>query len=151
LTASPTAADGRTAIAAAVLALLGGLVYLAGFVLGVVSLVRFPDDAVRTGVRVAVNAVLVALLLPGGVLLLRRHPAGRIACVAGSSAALLATLTSMILAATGLALVDLGGPGDLAAGGPAALAVVLPPAVATLVLAAARPTARWCGIETCPT
>jgi len=29
--------------------------------------------------------------------------------------------------------------------------VVLPPAVATLVLAAARPTARWCGVETYPT
>jgi hypothetical protein len=142
----PKPADGRTALAAAVLALLGGLLYLAGLVLDVVTLLRFPDDAGRAGVHAAVNAVLASLLLPGGVLLLRRRPAGRVGCIAGSSAALLATLTSMVLAATGLAVVDLGGPGDLAAGGLAALAVVVPPAVATLVLAAAAPTARWCGL-----
>jgi hypothetical protein len=146
MTAPSTSADGRTALAAAVLALLGGLLYLAGLVLDVVTLLRFPDDAGRAGVHAAVNAVLASLLLPGGVLLLRRRPAGRVSCIAGSSAALLATLTSMVLAATGLTVVDLGGPGDLAAGGLAALAVVVPPAVATLVLAAATPTARWCGL-----
>ena len=62
------------------------------------------------------------------------RPAGS-AASPGAAAALLATLTSLVLAATGLAFVDLGGPGDLAAGGLAALAVVLPPAVVTLVLA----------------
>ncbi|MFI5591585.1 hypothetical protein ACIA5G_41500 [Amycolatopsis sp. NPDC051758] len=146
-----TSTEGRTALATAVLALLGGLLYLAGLVLDVVTLVRFPDDAGRAGVHAAVNAVLASTLLPGGVLLLRRQPAGRIGCIAGSAAALLATVTSLVLAATGLAFVDLGGPGDLAAGGLAALAVVLPPAVVTLVLAVSTPAARWCVSEIHPT
>ena len=60
-------------------------------------------------------------------------------------------MTSLVLAATGLAFVDLGGPGDLAAGGLAALAVVLPPAVVTLVLAVSTPAERWCVFETHPT
>lgn len=146
-----TSTEGRTALAAAVLALLGGLLYLAGLVLDVVTLVRFPADAGRALVHAVVNAVLVSALLPGGVLLLRRHPVGRIGCIAGSSTALLATLTSLVLSATGLAFVDLGGPGDLAAGGLAALGVVLPPAVVTLVLAVSGPVARWCGAEIHPT
>jgi len=140
--------EGRTALAAAALALLGGLLYAAGFVLDVVTLVRFPADAARAGLHAAVDAVLASVLLSGGVLLPRQHPAGRLGCVAGSSAALLATLTSLVLAATGLAVVDLGGPGDLAAGGVAALALVLPPSVATLALAASRPAARWVGVST---
>ena len=143
-----TRTEGRTALAAAVLALLGGLLYLAGLVLDVVALARFPDDAGRVGVHAAVDVVLASTLLPGGVLLLRRQPAGRIGCIAGSSAALLATLTSAVLAAAGLTF---GGPGDLAMGGLTALALVAPPALATLLLAVSAPAARWCGIEICPT
>ena len=143
-----TRTEGRTALAAAALALLGGLLYLAGLVLDVVALVRFPGDAGRVAVRAAVDAVLASTLLPGGVLLLRRQPAGRIGCIAGSSAALLATLTSAVLAVAGLTF---GGPGDLAMGGLTALALVVPPALATLLLAVAAPAARWCGIEIRPT
>lgn len=144
-----TATEGRTAIAAAVLALLGGLGYLAGLCLDAVALLQFPDDAGRVGIHAAVDLVLVATLLPGGVLLLRREPLGRIGCIAGSAAAVLATLTSAILAAAGLTFVD--GPGGLAAGGLTALAIVLPPAVVTLALAVSRPTARWCDAEIRPT
>ncbi|GLY35053.1 hypothetical protein Amsp01_010770 [Amycolatopsis sp. NBRC 101858] len=143
-----TRTEDRTALAAAVLALLGGLLYLAGLVLDVVALARFPGDAGRVGVHTAVDAVLASTLLPGGVLLLRRQPIGRIGCIAGSSAALLATLTSAVLAACGLTF---EGPGDLAMGGLTALALVVPPAVATLLLAVSAPTARWCGIEIRPT
>jgi hypothetical protein len=143
--------EGRTALAAAVLALLGGLLYLAGLVLDVVALVRFPGDAGRVAVHAAVDAVLASTLLPGGVLLLRRQPAGRIGCIAGSSAALLATLTSAGLAAAGLTFAGFGGPGSLAMGGLAALALVAPPAVVTLLLAVSEPTARWCDIEIRPT
>ncbi|WP_328612506.1 hypothetical protein OHS18_24235 [Amycolatopsis sp. NBC_00355] len=141
-----TSAAGRTARTAAGLAVLGGLVYLVGLLLDVVALVRFPDDAARTAVHAAVDLVLAAALLPGGVLLLRHDPLGRVGCIAGSATAIVATLTSLLLAATGLASVDLGGPGDLVAGGVAALFVVLPPAVVTLALAVAAPTARWCGL-----
>jgi hypothetical protein len=146
-----TRTEGRTALGAAVLALLGGLLYLIGLVLDVVALVRFPDDAGRVVVHAAVDAVLASTLLPGGVLLLRRQPAGRIGCIAGSSAALLATLTSAVLAAAGLTFVDFGGPGDLAMGGLTALALVVPPAAVTLLLAVSAPTARWCGTEIRPT
>ncbi|WP_410620550.1 hypothetical protein [Amycolatopsis sp. cmx-8-4] len=141
-----TSVAGRTARAAAALAVLGGLLYLAGLLLDVVALVRFPGDAPRTAVHAAVDLLLTAVLLPGGVLLLRHDPLGRLGCIAGSATAIVATLTSLLLAATGLAYVDLGGPGDLAAGGVLALVLVLPPAVATLVLSAAAPTARWCGL-----
>jgi hypothetical protein len=141
-----TSADGRTARAAGVLAVLGGLLYAAGVLLDVVALVRFPGDAPRTAVHAAVDLLLAAALLPGGVLLLRRDPLGRLGCIAGSATAIVATLTSLLLAATGLAYVDLGGPGDLVAGGVLALVVVLPPAVVTLALAVAAPTARWCGL-----
>jgi hypothetical protein len=143
-----TRTEGRTALAAASLALLGGLLYLAGLVLDVVALVRFPGDVGRVAVHAAVNAVLASTLVPGGVLLLRRQPVGRIGCIAGSSAALLATLTSAVLAAAGLTF---GGPGDLAMGGLTALALVAPPAAVTLLLAASAPTARWCGTEIRPT
>jgi hypothetical protein len=138
--------DGRTALAAATLALLGGLLYLAGLLLDVVALVRFPDDAGRTAVHAAVDLLLTTALLPGGILLLRHDPLGRLGCVAGSATAIVATLTSSLLSATGLAYVDLGGPGGLATGGVLALLVVLPPAVATLALAGSAPAARWCGV-----
>ena len=143
-----TGTEGRTARAAAALALLGGVVYLAGLVLDVVALFRYPEDAWRVAVHAAVDAVLASALLPGGVLLLRRQDAGRIGCIAGSSAALLATLTSAALAAAG---VTFGGPGDLAMGGLTALAVVVPPALATLALALSAPAARWCTPEIHPT
>lgn len=143
-----TGTEARTARAAAVLALLGGAVYLLGLVLDVVSLLRFPEDAGRVGVHAAVDVVLASALLPGGVLLLRRQDAGRIGCIAGSAAAVLATLTAAALAAAG---VTFGGPGDLATGGLSALAVVVPPALATLALAASAPAARWCTPETHPT
>lgn len=110
-----TSATGRTARAAAALAVLGGLLYLAGLLLDVVALVRFPGDAPRTAVHAAVDLLLTAVLLPGGVLLMRHDPLGRLGCIAGSATAIVATLTSLLLAATGLAYVDLGGPGDLAA------------------------------------
>jgi hypothetical protein len=138
--------DARTARAAGVLALLGGLLYLAGLLLDVVTLVRFPDDAGRTALHAAVDLVLATALLPGGVLLLRHDPLGRLGCIAGSATAIVATLTSLLLSAAGLAYVDLGGPGDLAAGGVLALLVVLPPAAATLALAVSAPAARWCGL-----
>ncbi|SEF27214.1 hypothetical protein SAMN05421837_103685 [Amycolatopsis pretoriensis] len=47
--------------------------------------------------RTARAAAVLALL--GGVLLLRRQDAGRIGCIAGSAAAVLATLTAAALAA----------------------------------------------------
>jgi hypothetical protein len=53
--------------------------------LDVVTLARFPDDAGRAAVHAAVNLVLAAALLPGGVLLLRRDPLGRLGCIAGSA------------------------------------------------------------------
>ncbi|MGW5721810.1 hypothetical protein ACWEVP_36945 [Amycolatopsis sp. NPDC003865] len=143
-----TGTEGRTARAAALLALLGGVVYLAGLALDVVSLLRFPEDAGRVAIHAAVDAVLASALLPGGVLLLRRQDAGRIGCIAGSSAALLATVTSAALAAAG---VTFGGPGDLAMGGLTALALVVPPALVTLALAASAPAARWCTPEIHPT
>ncbi|SFW65235.1 hypothetical protein [Amycolatopsis australiensis] len=143
-----TSTERRTAVAAALLALLGGLLYLAGLVLDVVALARFPEDAGRVAVHAAVDAVLAATLLPGAVLLLRHRPAGRICCIAGSAAAVLATLTSTLLGAAGRTL---DGPGALTAGGLAALAVVVPPALVTLGLALSDPTARWCDTEIHPT
>jgi hypothetical protein len=143
-----TGTEGRTALAAAVLALLGGAVYLLGLVLDVVSLLRFPEDAGRVIIHAAVDLVLASALLPGGILLLRRQDAGRIGCVAG--------------AAEGDARRREGrrrqrreqrgrAPGDLAMGGLTALAVVAPPALATLVLAVSAPAARWCTPEIRPT
>ncbi|WP_329055245.1 hypothetical protein OG738_17665 [Amycolatopsis sp. NBC_01488] len=143
-----TLTEGRTALAAAVLALLGGLLYLTGLVLDVVALVRFPADAGRVAIHAAVDVVLASTLLSGGFLLLRRQPAGRIGCIAGSTAALLATVTSAALAAAG---VTLGGPGALGMGGLTALALVVPPALATLLLAMSAPAARWCDTEIRPT
>ncbi|MFJ1760534.1 hypothetical protein ACIOD2_09475 [Amycolatopsis sp. NPDC088138] len=137
--------DAGTARAAGGLALLGGLLYLAGLLLDVVTLFRFPDDAARTAVHAVVGLLLTAALLPGGVLLLRRDPLGRLGCIVGSTTAIVATLTSLLLSATGLASLDVG-PGGLVAGGVLALLVVLPPAVATLALAISAPAARWCGL-----
>lgn len=146
-----TATERRTALVAAVLALLGGLVYLTGLGLDAVALLRFPDDAGRVAVHAVVDLVLVSALLPGGVLLLRREPIGRIGCIAGSCAAVLATLTSTVLGAAGMTFTDLGGPSGLAVGGLGAVAIVLPPAVVTLALAVSGPVARWCDTEIRPT
>ena len=71
------------AVAAAVLALLGGLVYLAGLVLDVVALLRFPGDAGRWPSTLRSTPCSPRRCCPAAFSLLRRQPAAGSAAIAG--------------------------------------------------------------------
>jgi hypothetical protein len=135
-----SAPSGGTAITAGVLAVLGGLWHLAGLIGGVISLSGGHVSAVSVIVGLGVNVVLVGLLLPGGVLLFVKKPAGRWLTIVGSAMAILLYVVSLALAAAGL-----GGAGAVAVGGGIVVLLFCLPAIATLVLAIVKPTAHWAG------
>lgn len=128
--------SGATAISAAVLALLGGAVACAGLVLGLTTLLSRTPRFGPAFLGLGISIVLAGLLLPGGILLLRKKPLGRQLVIAGSSLAIVLYLGFLVLVLSGAV-------GGFAGVGAAAVLLFLVPAVATLVLAAAAPTARW--------
>jgi hypothetical protein len=129
---------GATAVTAAVLAMLGGSVALAGLVLGLTTLLRQTPRFGPAFIGLGISVVVAGLLLPGGILLLRGKPVGRQLVIAGSSLAIVLYLAYLLV-------VLLGAVGGFAGVGAFAVLLFLVPAVATLVLAAVTPTARWLG------
>jgi hypothetical protein len=137
-----SAPSGGTAITAGVLAVLGGLWHLAGLIGGVISLGRGHVSAVSVIVGLGVNVVLAGLLLPGGILLFVKKPAGRSLTIVGSAMAILLYVVNLALAGAGLGG---AGAGAVAVGGGIVVVLFCLPAIATLVLAIVKPTARWAG------
>ncbi len=135
-----------TAIAAAVFAVVGGLLFLVVSALAVIA-VFGSDEFVGEQIVGAVEYLLVAgTLLPGGILLFLHKPAGRTLTVVGSGIAILAIVVNFVLNLMGAAAID----GDFRAGLLGGIALVVVPAVATMVLALVKPTAMWCGIGVSP-
>ncbi|MBK1785619.1 hypothetical protein [Prauserella cavernicola] len=139
-------ANRGTAVTAAVLALVGSAVHL----LGVLALFSRIDVVVRSAfalTSLVANVVLVALLLPGAVLLLLRRVVGQVFVAIGAGVAI-GYFAFMVLAGFAASL-SLNGELDsdaadyLAGAGGLQAFVICLPAIATLVLALIAPTRRW--------
>ncbi|AXB45137.1 hypothetical protein [Amycolatopsis albispora] len=130
----------KTAVAAGVLALLGGLWHLFGLVAAATSLVTTEAGWFQVVVGVGFNLAVAALLLPGSVKLLRRRPYGRLMVIAGVCAALLSYLLVILGGLTGLTD-SAAGAGFAMAG--AVLIITIVPAIVTLGLVMVPATERW--------
>jgi hypothetical protein len=137
--------SGATAIIAGVLAVLGGLVALTGLVGGMIKWASLDSSFLPALLGLVISALLIALLLPGGILLLLRKPVGRMLTIDGSALAIVLYAAFFLITLFGAHQSALAGFGDV--GGIAALLFMLP-AIATLILAIAKPTARWVGTAT---
>jgi hypothetical protein len=141
----PPKPNGATAIIAGILAVLGGLLNLIGLIGGIVTLAS-PGFPLWMALLALVQSFLLAgTLLPGGILLFLRKPAGRMLTIVGSGLAILLAVVSVAMSAAGLWYYSSGFGGMYAGAAFVGLLTVLVPAGATLVLAIVKPTARWCG------
>ncbi|WP_340687077.1 hypothetical protein LCL61_13010 [Amycolatopsis coloradensis] len=132
--------SGATAIIAGILAVLGGLWFLAGLTSHVIELSHYVISFLVVGA--ALDLVSTALLLGGGIMLLLRKRAGRVLTVIGAASAIGFVALTFLLRAIGHFYFSYGGV-SLHFGFGWLLFVVLIPAIATLVLALVSPTARW--------
>ncbi|HEY0583455.1 MAG TPA: hypothetical protein VGE94_14820, partial [Chloroflexota bacterium] len=92
-----------------------------------------------------VSALLIGLLLPGGILLLLRKPAGRMLTIDGSALAIVLYAAFFLMTLLGAGQPAIAG---FAAVGALAALLFMVPAIATLILAIAKPTASWVGTAT---
>ena len=136
---APAKPRAGTAVAAGVLAVLGGLWFLLGIFWASVFLGFGQSDLLVPG-QIA-DAVIGLLLLLGGVSLLARVEAGRVLCVVAAVVALVASTTDMVFRYQYIFFV-VGGPTGI--GEPALRMIpIAVPFVALLVLAALPATRRW--------
>ncbi|MFV8310764.1 hypothetical protein [Mycobacteroides chelonae] len=140
--ASLPSVSGRTAVTAAALSLVGGAVFTAGVVAGVIGVLNSglpEDERIISAVVGALAFPLAVGLILGGVLLLRRRRAARIVL------AVMWTLVILLAAGFLITVANNRGrpPGALAA---VVLVVVLIIAYSaiTIALAMVSDTARWC-------
>ncbi|EME63872.1 hypothetical protein [Amycolatopsis decaplanina] len=135
--------SGATGIIAGILAILGGLWFLAGAASHVIELSHYVISFLVIGA--ALDLVSAALLLSGGILLLLRKRAGRVLTVIGAASAIGFVALTFLLRAIGSHFYFSYGGVNLYFGFGFGwlLFVVLIPAIATLVLALVPPTARW--------
>ncbi|MGK3208244.1 hypothetical protein [Amycolatopsis sp. MEPSY49] len=128
-----------TAIAAGVIAVIGGLWFLAG-IFWVSLVVGFGQQDVLAPGQIT-DAVVGLLLLLGGVSLLARLEAGRVLCLAAAVLALVAPIVGLALRYQRILFI-VGGPTGIDPAVPRGIVVALP-FVALLVLAALPATRRW--------
>ncbi|MGH9061367.1 MAG: hypothetical protein ACRDZY_17915, partial [Acidimicrobiales bacterium] len=136
---------GGTAITAAVLAILGGIVSLISLIGSIAIIVGVSGNFLVLGiVSLVVNLALAGLLLFGAITLIMHKPIGRMCVMIGCGLAIAYTVISLILTYVGV-----GGFGRatsaLAYGSIGSILSILPP-VATLILVIVKPTALWVGI-----
>ncbi|WP_153033346.1 hypothetical protein [Amycolatopsis sp. YIM 10] len=140
----PKPPSGGTAIAAGVLAVLGGLWSLYLLIDTIVLLARGEAPLpVWNYSMVVVLAAEVGLLLGGGIMLFVKKSAGRIMVAIGSGLVLLSYVAGIVVGALGVA--DAGGTitGVQFGGAIAGLLILGAPPIATLVLALVPPTKRY--------
>ncbi|WP_410596562.1 hypothetical protein [Amycolatopsis sp. lyj-23] len=138
VTAPPKRGTGP-AVAAGVLAVLGGMWFLAGTFWWTLVLGYDQLDIMVPG-QIA-DAVVGLLLLLGGVSLLGGVAAGRVLCVAAAVLALVALVVALVLRYQRV-LFLVGGPTGLDSDVLRGIVVVVP-FTALLVLAALPATSRW--------
>ncbi|MFE5570749.1 hypothetical protein ACFQ68_37545 [Amycolatopsis japonica] len=141
--------SGATGIIAGILAILGGLWFLAGTVSHVIELSHYVISFLVVGA--VLDFVSAALLLGGGILLLVRKRAGRVLTVIGSAGAIGFVALTFLFRAIGSSFYFSYGGVMLHFGFGWLLFVVLIPAIATLVLALIPPTGRWLAAKNTPT
>ncbi|MYW97830.1 hypothetical protein G3I59_46280 [Amycolatopsis rubida] len=139
----PTAYFGATAIAAATLASVIGLVGTIGFVVAVIRMVGHPSSGrlLSSGIAGVVDLAIAALTVAGAIGLFRRSPAGRICVLAGGGLAVLDIVVFMIVG-LGSSFVRRSAPPTLQMTFPSGFLWLIVP-VAALVLAAHRATGAW--------
>ncbi|AUI61612.1 hypothetical protein [Amycolatopsis sp. BJA-103] len=137
----PRRPNGATGIIAGILAILGGLWFLAGVAFHIIELSHFTISFLVVGA--VLDFLTAALLLSGGILLLLRKGAGRVLTVVGAGATLGFVALAFVLRAIGAGFYFTYSGVTLQFGVGVLLIVVLAPAIATLVLALIPPTARW--------
>ncbi len=128
-----------TAIAAGVLAVLGGLWFLMGIVWWSIAYDYGGQDLLIPG-QIA-DAVIGLLLVLGGVSLLARAEAGRVLCLVAGGLALVVPIVGQALLYQRIFFV-VGGPTGIDPMVPRRI-IVAAPFVALLVLAALPATRRW--------
>ncbi|RSN65889.1 hypothetical protein DMH01_05945 [Amycolatopsis sp. WAC 04182] len=133
--------SGATAIIAGILAILGGLWFLAGLASNIIELSHYVISFLVVGA--ALDLVSTALLLGGGIMLLLRKRAGRVLTVIGAASSIGFVALTFLLRAIGSHFYFSYGGVTLHFGFGWLLFVVLIPAIATLVLALVPSTARW--------
>ncbi|WP_103355706.1 hypothetical protein [Amycolatopsis sp. CA-128772] len=138
VTAPPEPRAG-TAVAAGVLALLGGLWFLLGIFWASLVLGYGQEDLLVPG-QIA-DAVIGLLLLLGGVSLLARVEAARVLCLGAAVLAVVALITGVVLRYQRV-LFLVGGPTGIDADVPRGI-VMVAPFVALLVLSVLPATRRW--------
>jgi hypothetical protein len=129
-----------TAVAAGVLAVLGGLWFLLG-VFWATLVLGYHQAGFMVPGQIA-DAVIGLLLLLGGVSLLARVEAGRVLCLGGAVLALIAPVVDLVLRSRDIVVFVVGGPTGIDVLAPRAI-VMAAPFVALLVLAALPATRRW--------
>ncbi|WP_158714393.1 hypothetical protein [Amycolatopsis sp. VC5-11] len=136
----PTAYFGATAVAAATLASVIGLVGTIGFVVAVLRMVGHPSSSrlFSSGIVGAADLAIAALSVAGAIGLFKRSPAGRVCVLVGSSLAVLDIVVFMIVG-LGSSFVRKSAPPTLQMTFPSGFLWLIVP-VAALVLAAHRAT-----------
>jgi hypothetical protein len=138
----PQKPSGGTAITAGVLAVLGGLLFLLFTVATIIGLANLRSVLPIQVIGLVEYAVVAGTLLPGGILLFLKKPAGRMLTIIGCGISIVGIAVNLVLVFTGVGEIGTGFGRGVVLG---ALLVIVP-AVATLVLAIVKPTARWCGV-----
>ena len=136
----PKPPNGATAIIAGILAVIGGVLNLGSLVLNVIGLAVDGYFGVWQIIFMVQALLLAGTLLPGGILLFVRKPAGRMLTMVGSGLAILLAVAGFALSFAHFGQVPTGMLGGQAIG----IVLVVLPAAATLTLALVKPTAEWC-------
>ncbi|ATY12228.1 hypothetical protein CU254_18450 [Amycolatopsis sp. AA4] len=146
----PTAYFGATAVAAATLSSVIGLVGTIGFVVAVVRMIGHPSSSrlLSNGIVGAADLAIAALTVAGAIGLFKRSPAGRICVLVGSSLAILDIVVFMLVG-LGSSFVRKSAPPTLQMTFPSGFLWLIVP-VAALVLAAHRATGAWLKPKTPP-
>ncbi|MFD2468735.1 hypothetical protein [Amycolatopsis silviterrae] len=134
---------GATAIVAATLASVIGLVATIGFVVAFFRITTHPTSArmLSSSVVGAVDLAIAALAIAGAIGLFKRSPAGRICVLAGSGLAVLDIVVLMIVSLDS-SFVRKSAPPTLQMTFPSGFLWLIVP-VAAIVLAAHRRTGAW--------
>ncbi|WP_409180484.1 hypothetical protein F9C11_28755 [Amycolatopsis sp. VS8301801F10] len=147
----PTAYFGATAVAAATLSSVIGLVGTIGFIVAVIRMIDNPSSSrlLSTGIVGALYLAIAALAVAGAIGLFKRSQAGRICVLVGASLAVLDIVVLMIVG-LGSSFVRKSAPPTLQMTFPSGFLWLIVP-VAAIVLAAHRATGAWLLPKTPPT
>ncbi|HEY3707880.1 MAG TPA: hypothetical protein VGL64_00785 [Amycolatopsis sp.] len=141
----PPKPGGGTAITAAVLAILGGIVAVISVIGSIAIIVGVSSHFLVLGiVSLVVSLAMAGLLLFGGITLIMHKPIGRLCVMIGCGLTIAYSVVSVILNligtrgfSTGTIAVTYGSFGTILS--------ILPP-IATLILVIVKPTALWVGL-----